>query len=252
MVDLLTATGISLLIGLVPTALGAFPLLLAQRILDKSRWVFASLALGIFMNFFLDFISNASGLGVSLGLRFSGTQILLLLSFSIGAIGIAFIKGSFRKSGEGNDLVRLAYLVALALSFHSLGEGLLIGSDLRIAGVSTDIGTLAQGISFFLHKVFEGFGISVFFLLAFRGRDFAATTLLSSLPVALGAPLGLSGIGGELTTYLFAVSAGAIIFLLPRYGKIAFSSQRDVRAMLLVVVGFLAVYSAALIHNTQI
>ncbi len=204
------------------------------------------------MNFFFDLVSNASGLGVSLGLRISGTQILLLLSFSIGAIGIALIKGSFRKSGEDNDLVPLAYLVAVALSFHSLGEGLLIGSDLRIAGVSTDVGTLAQGVSFFLHKLFEGFGISVFFVPKFRGRDFAATTLLSSLPVALGAPLGLSEIGGELATYLFAVSAGAIIFLLPRYSQIAFSSKRDARAMLLVIVGFLAVYSAVLIHNTQI
>ena len=204
------------------------------------------------MSFFLDFISNASSLGISLGLRVSGTQVLLVLSFSIGAIGIAFLKHRFGRLGQVNDFLPLAYLAALALSFHSLAEGLLIGSDMKIAGLSTGIGTVAQAFSFFLHKFFEGFTISVFFVPRIRLRDFVATTLLSSLPAAIGAPLGLLGVAGEIATYLFSVSAGATIFLLTRYVPIAFSARRDTEAMLLTIVGFLAVYSAALIHNTQI
>jgi zinc transporter, ZIP family len=104
---------------------------------------------------------------------------------------------------------RAAFLVALGIGLHNLGEGLAIGSAYAI-------GSLALGaalvVGFALHNTTEGLAIVA--PVARRGsasvRRLALLGLLAGVPAILGAWIGASAFNASLAAFLFGIGAGAI------------------------------------------
>ncbi|HEY6775486.1 MAG TPA: hypothetical protein VI122_03160 [Thermoleophilaceae bacterium] len=104
---------------------------------------------------------------------------------------------------------RAAFLVALGIGLHNLGEGLAIGSAYAI-------GSLALGaalvVGFALHNTTEGLAIVA---PVARGgsasvRRLALLGLLAGAPAVLGAWIGASAFNPSLAALMFGIGAGAI------------------------------------------
>jgi zinc transporter, ZIP family len=104
---------------------------------------------------------------------------------------------------------RAAFLVALGIGLHNLGEGLAIGSAYAI-------GSLALGatlvVGFALHNTTEGLAIVAPVAREGRAslRRLALLGLLAGAPAVLGAWIGASAFDPSLAALMFGVGAGAI------------------------------------------
>jgi zinc transporter ZupT len=114
--------------------------------------------------------------------------------------------GGARLAGAG---YRAAFLVALGIGLHNLGEGLAIGSAYAV-------GSLALGatlvVGFALHNTTEGLAIvaPVAQERQARLRRLALLGLLAGGPAVLGAWIGASAFNPSLAALMFGVGAGAI------------------------------------------
>jgi ZIP family zinc transporter len=109
-----------------------------------------------------------------------------------------------RRLGE-----RAAFLVALGIGLHNLGEGLAIGSAYAI-------GSLALGaalvVGFALHNTTEGLAIvaPVARSGAARLRTLVLLGLIAGAPAVLGAWIGASAFHPSIAAVMFGIGAGAI------------------------------------------
>jgi zinc transporter ZupT len=117
-----------------------------------------------------------------------------------------------RQAGEGAAAglgERAAFLVALGIGLHNLGEGLAIGSAYAV-------GSLALGaaliVGFALHNTTEGLAIVA--PVARSGTPRARTLVLLGLlaggPAIVGAWIGASAFNPSLAALMFGIGAGAI------------------------------------------
>ena len=156
------------------------------------------------------------------------------------------------EGAKGATPWRLAFLVALGIGLHNLGEGLAIGSAYAI-------GSLALGaaliVGFALHNTTEGLAIVAPVAKgesAPRGdlRRFAGLGLLAGLPAVLGAWVGASAFNPSLAAFMFGLGAGAIAQVIVQIAP----SIRDSAGRLLhplavggVVTGLLLMYATGLL-----
>jgi zinc transporter ZupT len=112
--------------------------------------------------------------------------------------------GADRRLGE-----RAAFLVALGIGLHNLGEGLAIGSAYAV-------GSLALGaalvVGFALHNTTEGLAIvaPVARSGTARLRTLVLLGLLAGAPAVLGAWIGASAFHPSVAALMFGIGAGAI------------------------------------------
>ncbi len=118
-----------------------------------------------------------------------------------------------RERGGGAGPWRLAFLVALGIGLHNLGEGLAIGSAYAI-------GSLALGatliVGFALHNTTEGLAIVAPIADGERGgrvslARLAGLGLLAGAPAIVGAWIGASAFNPSVAALLFGLGAGAIV-----------------------------------------
>jgi zinc transporter ZupT len=200
-------TLIGLYVGLVPVAIGLlwFPFL---RRLDR-RWIQFVLALTAGLLLFLgaDTIEEALDASSRMAGAFQGSLVVV-----VGALGtflLLQLAARRKLAQEGPDSRRaVAYLIALGIGLHNLGEGLAIGAAYAL-GEAT-LGAFLM-IGFMLHNTTEGLGI-----VAPIARDqpsvrtLAGLGLLAGAPTIVGAWLGGLAYSPFYATIFLAVGAGAI------------------------------------------
>jgi zinc transporter, ZIP family len=125
-------------------------------------------------------------------------------TYRAGADGADGAGGALAAAGY-----RAAFLVALGIGLHNLGEGLAIGSAYAV-------GSLALGatlvVGFALHNTTEGLAIvaPVAQERRARVRRLVLLGLLAGAPAVLGAWIGASAFNPGLAALMFGVGAGAI------------------------------------------
>ena len=210
---------VGLYVGVIPVAIGMLWLPWVRRI--DPRWVQFLLALTLGLLAFLGIDALLEGTGVRrlglAGLRRSGAGVPRRgrrLSRAGGRRRLAARGESSARAEDGAGPWRLAFLVALGIGLHNLGEGLAIGSAYAI-------GSLALGaaliVGFALHNTTEGLAIVA--PVAKDGEAAPATAslrrlaglgLLAGLPAVLGAWIGASAFNPSLAAFMFGLGAGAI------------------------------------------
>lgn len=114
-----------------------------------------------------------------------------------------------RRQRAGSLGERAAFLVALGIGLHNLGEGLAIGSAYAV-------GSLALGaalvVGFALHNTTEG--VAIVAPVAREGsarlRTLVLLGLIAGAPAVLGAWIGASAFNPSVAAVMFGVGAGAI------------------------------------------
>lgn len=204
---LLTFTLLGIYVGIIPVFLGLLWLPF-MRALDQ-RWVafFLALTAGLLLFLGVEALDDALEVAGTLPPAYQGLALVLL-----GVLGTALLLvWVSRKLGGGEGSRRrlaLAFMVAIGIGFHNLGEGLAIGAAYSLGKIA--LGTFLV-IGFTIHNTTEGLAI-----LAPIARERTGLRTLILLGVLAGAPTILgTWIGGisyspVLAALFLAVGAGAI------------------------------------------
>lgn len=205
---LATFTLLGVYVGVIPVFLGLlwFPFL---RQLEQ-RWVafFLSLTAGLLLFLGVDALEEALEVADGLPPAYQGTALVL-----VGVvITVLLLVAVSRRVVSGADPVRrrlaLAFLIALGIGLHNLGEGLAIGAAYSLGKIA--LGTFLV-IGFAIHNTTEGLGI-----VAPIAKDrpplgtLALLGALAGVPTILGAWLGGFTYSPVLATLFLAIGAGAI------------------------------------------
>jgi ZIP family zinc transporter len=209
---------IGLYVGVIPVAIGMLWLPWLRE--ADPRWMRFLLAFTLGLLAFLGIEALLEGTELaSTGPESLGSAALVWLGGAGAYLGLATADARLRRRGAGEGTragqadggavgFRAAFLVALAIGLHNLGEGLAIGAAYAV-------GSLALGaalvVGFALHNTTEGLAI-VAPVARSRARlaRLAALGLLAGSPAVLGAWVGASAFDPSLAALMFGIGAGAI------------------------------------------
>jgi zinc transporter, ZIP family len=214
---------IGLYVGVIPVAIGMLWLPWVRTV--DARWMRFLLAFTVGLLAFLGIDALLEGTELAgTGPEALGGAALVWLGAVAAYLVLSAVDGWLRaraeRSGDegggsegrgaGRPLgVHAAFLVAIGIGLHNLGEGLAIGSAYAV-------GSLALGaalvVGFALHNTTEGLAIvaPVARSGAARLRTLALLGLLAGAPAVLGAWIGASAFHPSAAALLFGVGAGAI------------------------------------------
>ncbi len=200
-------------VGVIPVYLGFlwFPFL--RRVSKKWMNFFLSLTAGLLIFLGADALHEAFEVAERTPGVFQGVALITigtLLSFLFLVIVGRRTMGS-QASQKGDFYVRLtlAYMIALGIGLHNLGEGLAIGSAYVLGEVA--LGAFLV-IGFAIHNITEGFGIVAPVASGDKPRNihFLILGLVAGAPAILGTWIGGFIYSDIWATLFFAIGAGAI------------------------------------------
>jgi ZIP family zinc transporter len=209
---------VGLYVGVIPVAIGMLWLPWVRRI--DPHWIRFVLALTVGLLAFLGIDALLEGTEIAAtGPQALGGASLVFLGAALAYFGLVAVDGWLRGRGEraaeSGDAGpwRLAFLVALGVGLHNLGEGLAIGSAYAIGSLALG-GTLIVG--FALHNTTEGLAIVAPVADGDRKAKvslarLAGLGLLAGAPAILGAWIGASAFNPSVAALLFGFGAGAIV-----------------------------------------
>lgn len=246
-----TFTLLGIYVGVIPVFLGLlwFPFL--RRIPRKWIHFFLSLTVGLLVFLGIDAVHEAVELHEGVPEAFNGMGLIIvgLLGALFGLIAVGrWLRGRKRAATSSNHLW-VAYLVAMGIGLHNLGEGLAIGAAYSIGAIS--LGAFLV-IGFAIHNTTEGLAIvapiaqerpSLWHLIALGA--------VAGVPTIAGAWIGGFTYQPALAVFFLAVGAGAIFQVVWELGKLI---RRESEAgwtaplnALGLVAGLLVMYSTALL-----
>jgi zinc transporter, ZIP family len=208
---------IGIYVGVIPVGIGMLWLPWIRGV-DR-RWIGFLLAFTVGLLGFLGVEALLEGTDIAgTGAQAFGGAALVWLGAAGAFLALAGVDGWLRGRRSANDGggggvaaagYRAAFLVALGIGLHNLGEGLAIGSAYAV-------GSLALGatlvVGFALHNTTEGLAIVAPVAQQRQAslRRLALLGLLAGAPAVLGAWIGASAYNPSLAALMFGVGAGAI------------------------------------------
>src|SRR5919106_1905810 len=212
---------IGLYVGVLPVAIGLLWLPFLKG-LDR-RWMHFALALtgGLLVFLAVEALHEALEMAEQVAGAFQGVGLVALSVLGAWLLLTAFggrgdvqretLKDSLTVAGNA-DRLRLAFLIALGIGLHNLGEGLAIGAAYAQGAVT--LGAFLV-IGFMIHNTTEGLGI-----VAPIAQDqpsvasLAVAGLIAGGPTIVGAWLGGLAYSPMVATLAMGIGAGAIIQVL--------------------------------------
>lgn len=197
-------------VGLLPVAIGLCWLPFLRRL--ERRWIHFALALtaGLLVFLAVETLHEALETAERVAGALQGTGLALLAT--LGAWLLLQAVGNVGRSGEaepGAMRLRLAYLIAIGIGLHNLGEGLAIGAAYAQGAVTLGAFLI---VGFMIHNTTEGLGIVAPIA---QDRPSLGTLALAGLiaggPTIVGAWLGGLAYSPLLGTIALGVGAGAIL-----------------------------------------
>ncbi len=223
--SLVIMTGIGFIAGILPVAIGMLWFPYVRRL--EAEWIHAVLAFSAGILAFIAFemaeesVDNALAVSASsssapevAGLSGEATVFAIALLAALGTVTLMELGSRWQKARQpevsGNGLL-VAYLVAIGLGLHSVGEGLAIGAAFADQNASL---VLLFTVGFIIHNVTEGPAV-----IAAVARDrqtpplrhFAALGILAGGGVIIGGWIGTFATSAFLAAVVFAVAFGAIV-----------------------------------------
>ncbi len=200
---------IGLYVGVIPVFLGIFwfP---ALRQLGR-RWMTFLMAItaGLLIFLGLDTLVEALENAAHVPSPFQGIGLV-----GIGAVATFLLLDAISKKqtsigrSETEKRLSLAYMIAIGIGIHNLGEGLAIGAAYAIGEIA--LGTFLV-VGFIIQNITEGLGIIAPVLRDKPGiRSLIRMGLIGGAPAILGAWIGGIAPSPTLATLFLAVGTGAI------------------------------------------
>jgi len=210
---LLALALVGVYVGVLPVAIGLLWLPFLRQL--ERRWIHFALALtaGLLIFLVADALHEAFETAERVAGAFQGTGLVVLATLAMWLLLQAASGIGKRDTGNAAaERLRLAFLIALGIGLHNLGEGLAIGAAYAQGAVT--LGAFLV-VGFMLHNTTEGFGIVAPIAQDRPGlRTLALAGLLAGGPTIVGAWLGGLAYSPLLGALCLGVGAGAILQVL--------------------------------------
>jgi zinc transporter ZupT len=213
---------LGLIIGVVPVALGLLWLPALRRASAEAVRFFLALTVGLLAFLLAETAVEGIELGQEAPSSLNGAG-LFALGFLAVVVVMAWMQGALQRAASADDRagggeapgvplggLGLAYLVAVGIGLHNLGEGLAVGA--AVAAGEVALGT-SLVVGFAAHNTTEGLAVAA--PLANPGRRFpfrhlVALALVAGVPTVAGAWTGAFVTTPAWSALAFGVAAGAI------------------------------------------
>lgn len=206
---------LGLYVGVIPVLLGLlwFPFL--RRLRGTAYMFLLSLTIGLLLFLGFDTLAESLELISEVPDAFNAVGLLVIgFILAILILGLVSYKSEHHAVTRGDDFKALnwAYLIALGIGLHNMGEGLAIGSAYAIGEIALG-GSLVIG--FMIHNLTEGVAIiSPLTREAFKVKRFVGHIilmgLLAGVPTVIGSLIGGFGYSPMLAIFFLAIGSGAI------------------------------------------
>ena len=236
--NLLGFTLIGLYVGVIPVFLGIFWWPALRRLSRDWMTFLMAVTAGLLIFLGVDTLVEAIEQVPNMPSSFQGFGLI-----AIGAVGIFLMLDAIsrRWAGSGRDegakRLNIAFLIALGIGLHNLGEGLAIGAAYNIGEIA--LGTFLV-VGFIIQNITEGLGIIAPIL---RDRPSVPTLawlgMLGGGPAILGTWLGGFSPSASLAVLFLGIGTGAIFEVVYEIGKMLRRDTAERPAPLLVFGGVL-------------
>lgn len=247
---LLSFTLIGLYVGVIPVFLGMFWFPALRRL--GPRWMMFLMAVTAGLLIFLGFdaTSEAWELAQSVGGPFQGVG---LVGFGIVVTFLLLDALARRQTAvgrsEADQRLSVAFMIAVGIGLHNLGEGLAIGAAYSVGAAA--LGTFLV-VGFIVQNITEGLGIIAPVLKDQpTWQSLAWMGVIGGAPAIIGAWVGGLSYSAILAVLFLAIGAGAVFEVVYEIAKLI---QRDaakrpmpVTVFAGVTVGMLLLYLTGLL-----
>ncbi len=205
-------------VGVVPIFLGMLWFPFMRRLSSKAMTFILSLTLGLLFFLAIGTWFDAVEFAGELPSFWQGIPMTIFIALiTLGALLAIGSRSNPVKDGENSPL-RIAYLIAIGIGIHNLGEGLAIGASFALGEAA--LGSFLV-IGFTLHNITEGVGIAAPIVKKTPAlKHFVFLILLSGAPAILGTWFGGFAFNPVLATAFLAVGVGAILQVIWEVGKL--------------------------------
>ena len=243
--------GMGVYVGILPVALGILWLPFLRRLWQGWTQFFISLTLGLLVFLGVDALEE--------GLKLAGTLPESYAAVGVVAIGVvlAFVAitavdraARRRVSARGGDpAFVLAYLIALGIGVHNLGEGLAVGAAYAAGEIA--LGAMLL-VGFAIHNTTEGLAIvSPLTQSKVKFGQLALLGLIGGAPAIIGCWIGGFTYSDFWAVFFLAIGAGAIFQVVWTIAKSMMKSAEgnlfNVRNAAGFVLGMVLMYGTALL-----
>lgn len=202
-------------VGVIPVLLGLlwFPFL--RRLRDKGYMFMLSLTIGLLLFLGFDALAESIELIEEVPSVLNGVGIMVI-GFILSILvlgGISYKTDALAQDkGESYRSISWAYLIALGIGVHNMGEGLAIGSAYAIGEIALGASLV---VGFMAHNLTEGVAIvSPLTRTPIQKSQFikhiVMMGLIAGAPTILGTLIGGFAYSPVLALFFLAVGAGAI------------------------------------------
>jgi len=236
-------TLIGLYVGVIPVFLGIFWFPVLRQL--GRRWMVFLMAItaGLLIFLGLDTLVEALENAAHVPSPFQGIGLV-----GVGAVATFLLLDAIsrKQTSSGRDETdqrrSLAYMIALGIGIHNLGEGLAIGAAYNIGEIA--LGTFLV-VGFIIQNITEGLGIIAPVLRDKPGiRSLVWMGLIGGAPAILGAWIGGFSPSPTLATLFLAVGTGAIFEVVYEIAKLI---QKDTEKQAMPMTVFSGVLSGMML-----
>ena len=250
----------------VVTYLSAFigiSLVIAASGFIKVKYL-AAFALGVYLWFFTDTLGGANYLDVNGGFAFSDYLLSLVVLFVIGIfVFFSLDRRVFAPGPAAFGALAVGALAGLAIGLHGGAEGADFGAfaaQTQSNSLIDAFGGIAPSVSWVFHKMLEPTVAAVAFVALAGNMKKPSERIVDALILAavFVTPAVVGSVVGYYnpfdTTYIYALGLGASVYALSRLGRSLYSDEAQspslsLKMALAAVIGFLLLFSSALLHS---
>ena len=223
---------VGLYVGIIPVALGMLWFPFIRRISARGMNFVLSLTLGLLIFLAVSTWLDAIELAQTLPSFWQGASLVVFIAML--ALGTLLLIGGVTKNRK--DARTIAFLIALGIGLHNLGEGLAIGSAFSQGEAALGLFLI---LGFTLHNVTEGVGISAPLVKdPPRIRVFVLLLIVAGAPAILGVWAGAFSFNPVLATIFLAIGVGAILQVVWEVGKLVARESKKLGEPVLNWVNF--------------
>ena len=236
-------TLIGLYVGVIPVFLGIFWFPALRQLGRRTMTFLMAATVGLLIFLGLDTIAEALEVAAEIPSAFQGIGLI-----GIGAVATFLLLNAISRSQteiKGSETERrlaIAFMIAIGIGFHNLGEGLAIGAAYNVGEIA--LGTFLV-VGFIIQNITEGLGIIAPVL---RDRPsigrLALMGLIGGGPAVLGAWIGGYTPSPFLAVLFLAIGTGAIFQVVYEIAKLI---QKDTARESMPMIVFSGVLTGMLL-----